>query len=100
VRSEGQVDNELHGLEPLTSRDWTWIATETTAAVVVWVFAVGLLLASYVHPSQWLSELLQFGGAMALVMGILSRRVSGRSSRAAGAATETPPGTPAPGESR
>jgi hypothetical protein len=104
------VDNELHELEPLTSREWAGIAVQTAAAVVVWVFVVGLLLADYVHPPQWLSELSQFGGAMALVVGILrsravsaprrDRHLSGRSRRAAAAAGETRPGTPAPAESR
>jgi hypothetical protein len=75
------MENELHDLEPLGNRDWTWIAVETTVAIVVWVFTVGLMLESYVHPPQWLSDLAEFGGAMALVIGILWWRAGRRGHR-------------------
>jgi hypothetical protein len=72
------VNGELHDHESLTEREWTWIAVEITIAIVVSVFVVGLLLADYVHPPQWLSGLLQFGGAMAFAVGLIWWRVGRR----------------------
>jgi hypothetical protein len=52
--------------EPLSNREWMWIAVECTVAIAVWVFAVGFLL----DLRELTDYVVEFGGAMLIALAI------------------------------